>query len=68
MSHQSPKNVLQFPHGRGVSMQSRGRSSFSMDEADVKIQEILDRLQEENSELRGKAIDLILEIRSLQGL
>jgi hypothetical protein len=49
-------------------MQSRGRSSFSMDEADVKIQEILDRLQEENSELRGKAIDLILEIRSLQGL
>jgi hypothetical protein len=68
MLRDSPRNVLQFSPRKGVSVQLRRRSSFSNDQAaDPKTQAILNRLQTENSELRGKAIDLVLQIRSLQG-
>jgi hypothetical protein len=68
MSRDGPRNVLPFSPRKGVSVHLRRTPSFSNDgAADPNIQRVLNRLQAENSELRGKAIDLILQIRLLQG-
>jgi hypothetical protein len=57
----APRKVLQFPL-------TKRRPSFSHEAQTGRpaVREALDRLHAENAELRGQAIDLILQIQSLR--
>jgi hypothetical protein len=56
----APRNILQFPY-------AKGRPSL-LQETQIAspIADILNRLLAENVELRGKAVDLMLQIQSLR--
>jgi hypothetical protein len=55
----APTNILQFPF-------AKSRPSFLQETQTAPSNgEILNRLQAENTKLRGKAVDLILQIQSL---
>jgi hypothetical protein len=54
----SSRNVLQFPYAKSRPFSQATQTGPS-------VGDILNRLQAENAQLRGKAVDLILQIQSL---